>query len=152
VDVLSTTVAAIALVVSVIVFLDNRRQTKAAARLARQPALVYAWDGVSKRWTLSNIGSGPALDVVIIQRIEGQWAHPLRMPEMGVAQEAVVPRLWIEKWDPDPGLGARYRSITGERYMTRTVSDSSQMENGWGDTPPDLWETIEPHWQYRQET
>jgi hypothetical protein len=151
VDAVSATIAGIALVVSVIVFIDNRRQATYAARLARRPALVFTWDGEMRRWTLSNIGNGPALDVVVIQRIEGQWAHPLRMPEMAVAQDTVVPRLWFEKSHHDPGLGARYRSIMGEQYMTRTGDDWSQMEDGWGDAPRALWSGIEPYWRYRDE-
>lgn len=148
-EAVSATAAGIALVVSVIVFIDNRRQAARAARLARRPALVFTWEGDMSRWTLSNIGNGPALDIVVIQRIGGHWSHPLRMPEMAVAQHTVVPRLWIEKWHRDPGLGARYRSITGEMYMTRTEDDWSQMEDGWGDAPPALWSGIEPHWSYR---
>jgi hypothetical protein len=143
----SATIAAIALVVSVIVFVDNRLRAAEAARLARVPTLVFTWDPLRQVWILTNIGNGPALDVVIVQQIGGQWAHPLRMPEMAVQDSNLVPARWV-RWSEDPGLGARYRSITGERYMTKTGGDWSQQLQGWGDVPAILWNEIEPHWRY----
>lgn len=147
-DWLSVVIAAIALVVSVIVFFDHRSREARAARLARRPALVFSWDGDTLRWTLSNIGSGPALDVVILQRIEGSWQHPLRMPEMAVDAANTVPRRWYEAWHDNPGLGARYRSITGEEYATMTGDDRSEIVSGWGELSPGA-APIEPHWRYR---
>jgi hypothetical protein len=143
----SATIAGIALVVSVIVFFENRRRAAEAARLARVPTLVFAWDAAGQTWMLTNIGNGPALDVVILQRIGGQWVRPLRMPEMAVQDSNLVPTRWVG-WSENPGLGARYRSITGERYMTKTGDDWSQQSRGWGDMPPTLWNQIEPHWRY----
>ena len=147
VDVVSTSVAAVALVVSLIVARDTRRREQQAARLARQPALVFDWDGSTKTWRLRNIGNGPALDVVIAQRIGSVWTNPLRMPEMPVDGSEVVPRRWVEKTE-DPGLGARYRSIAGEEYATRTGDDMSQIHPGAGVIPIDN-AAIERHWQYR---
>jgi hypothetical protein len=147
----SAGVAGIALVVSVIVFVDNRLRAIETARLARRPALVFSWDATGSRWTLRNIGNGPALDVVILQRVDAQWVHPLRMPEMATGGETPVPRAWTEKWHKNPGLGARYRSMTGEQYRTRTGDDWSQMAEGWGDMPSALWNQIEPHWDYRDD-
>ena len=144
----SVTIAAVALVVSVIVFADNRLRSVDAARLARVPVLVFAWDAPRHDWTLTNIGNGPALDVVILQRIGGQWVRPLRMPEMAVQDSTIVPARWVEL-NSNPGLGARYRSITGERYMTQTGDDSSKHSRGWGDMPATLWKELEPHWRYR---
>lgn len=148
-ELLSAITAGIALGVSVFVFLDNRRRAIDSARLARRPALVFTWDGAQRQWMLSNIGNGPALDLVILQRVDGAWTHPLRMPEMAAQDDAVVPRAWFERWHRDPGLGARYRSITGEQYMTSTADDWSQMMEGWADVPPSVWAEIEPHWRYR---
>jgi hypothetical protein len=148
-DLASAVIAGIALVVSVIVFVDHRIREVRAARLARRPALVFTWDGPNRVWVLSNIGSGPALDVVILQHVDGRWSHPLRMPEMAVQDAHTVPRLWYEQWDPDPGLGARYRSIGDECYTTRTGDDRSEIREGTGDIPIDLDAPIEPHWKYR---
>ena len=146
-QIFSAAIAGIAFVVSVIVFVDNRLRALEAARLARVPALVFTWVASPRpAWVLTNIGSGPALDVVIVQRIRGQWTHPLRMPEMAVQDTTFVPEGWMS-WGQDPGLGARYRSITGEQYMTKTGDDWSQHSTGWGDMPATLWEEIEPHWQ-----
>lgn len=146
----SATIAGIALAVSVIVFVDNRLRTLEAARLARVPMLAFTWDDPRQSWILTNIGNGPALDVVILQRIRGLWEHPLRMPEMAVQDSNPVPIGWM-RWDENPGLGARYRSITGEQYMTRTGDDWSQHSPGWGDMPATLWNAIEPHWRYRDD-
>jgi hypothetical protein len=145
---LSVIIAGIALAVSVIVFLDNRIRQIRATRLARKPALVFTWDPDRQTWMLNNIGSGPALDVVILQRIEGSWCHPLRMPEMAVDDANTVPRRWSERWHTNPGLGARYRSITGEEYATKTGGDYSEITEGWGKLRPDA-ARVEPHWHYR---
>jgi hypothetical protein len=131
------------------VFLESRAREVRAARLVRKPALVFTWDGVQRTWVLSNIGSGPALDVVIVQRVDGQWRHPLRMPEMAVQDANPVPRLWYEQWHTDPGLGARYRSITEEGYTTETGADRSRIREGVADMPPDLEAGIEPHRRHR---
>jgi hypothetical protein len=149
-QVASAMIAGIALVVSVIVFVDNRLRALEAARLARVPVLAFTWDDPRQSWILTNVGNGPALDVVILQRIGGRWAHPLRMREMAVQDSNVVPIGWM-RWDENPGLGARYRSITGEPYMTRTGDDWSQHSPGWGDMPVALWKEIEPHWRYRDD-
>jgi hypothetical protein len=143
-------IAGVALIVSIIVFVDSRLRELRAARLARKPALIFAWDHQKQTWILTNIGSGPALDVVIVQRIKGEWGHPLRMPEMAVQDENIVPRRWYEYWDNNPGLGARYRSITDEIYSTKTASDRSEIREGSGDFPPELDTQIEPHWRYRE--
>lgn len=149
-QVASATIAGIALVVSVIVFVDNRLRALEASRLARVPMLAFTWDDPRQSWILTNIGNGPALDVVILQRIGGRWVHPLRMREMAVQDSNPVPIGWM-RWDENPGLGARYRSITGEQYMTMTGDDWSQHSPGWGDMPAALWSEIEPHWRYRDD-
>jgi hypothetical protein len=145
----SVLISAIALVVSVVVFVDNRVRQSQAARLGRRPMLVFVWDQGQQQWSLDNIGLGPALDVVAVQRISGQWMHPLRMPELAVGDADVIPRRWIEAWDPDPGLAVRYRSVVGEPYSTRTGDDWSQASEGWRDFPAELWQHVEPHWRYR---
>ena len=142
----SIVISALALAVSAIVFVDNRVRQLQAARLGRRPTLVFVWDHAQQYWTLNNIGLGPALDVVAVQRIDGDWMHPLRMPELAVADSEVVPRRWIG--DRDPGLAVRYRSATGEPYTTRTGDDWSQTSEGWAVFPVKLWEEIEPHWHY----
>lgn len=147
-DVISTSVALLALGVSLVVTRDTRRRQQEAERLARQPALVFEWDGSSMTWFLRNIGNGPALDVVIVQRTNADWVHPLRMPEMSVDGSETVPRRWLERWSMNPGLGARYRSITGEAYVTRTGDDRSEISRGSTTVPVDK-AAIEPHWQYR---
>ena len=145
----SILISAIALVVSIVVFVDNRFRQLQAARLGRRPMLVFVWDHEQQHWSLHSIGLGPALDVVAVQRIQGEWVHPLRVPELAVGGVHVIPRRWIEAWDPDPGLGVRYRSVTGEQYSTQTGDDWSHAYEGWGDFPVELWEDIEPHWRYR---
>lgn len=92
----SVAISVIALVVSVIVFCDNRIRQVQAARLSRRPMLVFVWDGPAEQWVLSNIGLGPALDVVAAQRIRGQWTHALRLPELAVGDNTVV------SWSLDP--------------------------------------------------
>jgi len=145
----SVTISAVALVVSVFVFYDNRVRQLDAARLGRRPMLVFVFDGNAKQWVLSNIGLGPALDVVAAQRIDGEWTRALRLPELAVGDDTVVPGRWVQ-WADNPGLGVRYRSVTGEPYSTRTGDDWSQSAAGWNDFPAQLWQHIEPHWRYRE--
>lgn len=145
---ISIAISAVALVVSVIVFYDNRVRQVNAARLGRRPMLVFVWDAIAQQWVLKNIGLGPALDVVAAQRISGVWAHALRVPELAVGDGSVIPARWVQ-WEANPGLGVRYRSVTGEQYSTRTGDDWSQPADGWGEFPRGLWDHIEPHWLYR---
>jgi len=70
------------------------------------------------------------------------------MPEMAVHGANTVPRRWYERWDANPGLGARYRSITGEMYTTRTGDDYSEIREGWAEMSAEET-TIEPHWRWR---
>jgi hypothetical protein len=72
------------------------------------------------------------------------------MPEMAVQDGHTVPRRWYERWHEDPGLGARYRSITGERYMTMTSGDYSEIREGWGELSADKI-SIEPHLRWRSD-
>ncbi len=147
---LSAVFSGVALLVSVVVFYENRRRSIEAAKLQRRPSLVFAWDHEQGHWDLDNIGNGPALDVVIVQRIDGQWALPLRMPELPAGGRGIVPRRWLEQRHDDPGLAARYRSVTAEPYMTETGDDVSTITEGWGTLPAALWGDVEPHWRYRR--
>jgi hypothetical protein len=144
----SVAISALAFAVSLIVFVGNRVRQLRDARLGRRPTLIFVWDHPQQHWRLSNIGLGPALDVVAVQRIRGDWVHPLRMPELAVGDTEAVRRRWIDAWDPDPGLAVRYRSVTGEPYATRTGDDWSQTSEGWSDFSDEVWQDIEPHWQY----
>lgn len=146
---LSAVISTLAFAVSVFVFIDNRRRAVETARLQRRPALVFAWNPEEQYWELNNIGNGPALDVVVLQGAGDSWTLPLRMPELAVGGDAVIPRRWLEQRFSDPALAARYRSVTGEPYMTETRSDVSTMSEGWERLPMDVWDNIEPHWRYR---
>ncbi len=144
----SAIAASLALIVSIVVYAETRARERRNAQLGRRPALVFRWDDKQHLWELSNIGSGPALDVVVLQRVSGQWGHPLRMWELAADGKQSVPRRWVEAWDTNPGLGARYRSAVGEPYSTRTANDWSQLSEGWTELE-DTGVEIEPHWRYR---
>jgi hypothetical protein len=148
-EVASAIIAAVALTVSVLVFLDNRAREQRAARLARRPALVFTWDEVHGVWQLRNIGNGPALDVLILQRADRVWDHPLRMRELAADATDTVPRRWYEEWHKDPELGANYLSVAEEKYSTKTGCDRSRIDTGW--LAVDTADEIEPHWRYRDE-
>ena len=147
-DTMNAIAAAIALVVSIIVFMETRARERRNTRLARRPVLVFAWDAGRQVWELRNIGNGPALDVVILQHVGNQWSHPLRMPELSVNGTAVVPRRWYECWDKDPGLGACYRSSVDEPYSTVTGNDWSHLKDGWQELSVARKANVEPHWKY----
>ena len=128
-----TGIAALAVAISIVSFVITRAQARKAERFGRRPALVVRSNKQRTEWKIENIGNGPALDVILLQRVDEEW-NPLRMPELPADGSAPIPSTWLR---PDhSALRIRYRSIVEkERYVTRVDGDCTTMSEGWDDLP-----------------
>lgn len=143
---IKTGVAAVAVVVSVGSAVITRRQVRKAERFGRRPVLVVRTNKQRTEWEIENIGKGPALDVVLLQCVEGKW-RPLQMPELAADGSAPIPSSWLE--ENHSRLMARYRSIgDDERYVTSSDGDRSTMATGWEKVPA-IEEPLPSHRDYR---
>ena len=66
---------------------------------------------------MRNIGNGPALNVIVAQRKDGQWFNPVRVRPM--AKEQAETLEWLGRVN-DTGLGVVYVDSEG-LYYTSTV-------------------------------
>src|ERR1700733_5358698 len=91
-DMITTALSATALIVSVFTFALNYRHNLRAAVLSRKPVLVFTYDG-RRGWILKNVGSGPALNVIVAQCKNNQWFNPVRIPPL--AKDAEFVPIWL---------------------------------------------------------
>jgi hypothetical protein len=66
-------------------------------------------------WSLTNVGYGPALNVIVAQReSEGEWSKPVRVPPLALGGNIRLE--WLDhtniKW-----LGSAYTDIDGRGYF-----------------------------------
>jgi hypothetical protein len=138
-NVISVIIAAAALVVSIVNFIVSQRQIKSAARLNRRPRLVFV---KNERGHLSirNIGSGPATEVAIVQRVDETWDRPLRLPPIavGAPDPIPIPRGWLPTGNR--ALAVRYQSSVKEPYATL------QKDDGTEEYPADWDQLIHVDW------
>jgi hypothetical protein len=129
-DVLTLAVSTLALSVSAVALLRN------AVNWAR-PVLVFVYDG-TRGWVLSNIGNGPALNLVVAQKrpgISGRdgWFRPVRVPPLAASHEAVLD--WLQHTN-DTGLGVEYEDVEGRKYCAHCGADLTRIRRGplfpWG--------------------
>jgi hypothetical protein len=88
---------------------------------ARKPVLVFVFGDEHDRteWVLRNVGNGPALNVLVAVRSQGEWFNPVRVPPL--AKDASFRLTWVMPYD-QVGLGASYGDFEGRRY-TATLGD-----------------------------
>lgn len=98
-----------------------------SARLNRKPVLVFEYDG-SRGWILRNVGNGPALNILMAQKVVGGgWFNPVRIPPISKDGE------FIPKWlghVNSTGLGAIYTDSEGAAYTSICGNDLSRIEKG----------------------
>jgi hypothetical protein len=96
-----------------------------------KPALVFVYTEIG--WQIQNIGSGPALNIIIGKKEEGiassngQWSQPVRIPPL--KKDAA----FHLHWDPESnsyGLGATYEDMWGRRYTTTCGNDLNRIRRG----------------------
>jgi hypothetical protein len=97
-----------------------------------RPTLVFAYNDVTG-WELQNIGSGPALNIVIalkehgVDSKSGKWTKPVRIPPMKKDGSFHL------HWDPfnnTHGLGATYEDMWERPYTTTCGRDLNQIRRG----------------------
>jgi hypothetical protein len=92
-----------------------------------KPALIASYSGDSG-WHRRNIGSGPALNVVVVQRREsGDWFDPVRVPPLAAGDQLHL--FWMEhtnvRW-----IGAAYTDIDGRPYSSECADDLTRIRAG----------------------
>jgi hypothetical protein len=126
-DVVGFSVSITALVLSVVSFVANFNLTHQSAVLARKPVLVFQYNG-EMGWTLRNVGSGPALDVMVAKReSSGPWHEPVRAP--AISKDGEIKLYWLGQTNAR-SLGASYADFEGVRYTTISEADVSQVKKG----------------------
>ena len=86
---LSNTIAAVALILSLVTFGLAQRSTSAADRRSRIPVLVFVYDS-SGYWILRNVGNGPALNITLATKAmhdDRDWQNPTTIPPIGRGSE-----------------------------------------------------------------
>jgi hypothetical protein len=149
---MSLALSIVALVVSILTFALNFRAGRLAERRGRMPVLVFEWQ--SNGWVLNNVGSGPALNVIVAQGkgdpprkgillqrgVHEPWFNPVQLPPL--ARDAQYPLSWIAE---ESGLGATYADALGATYTAKCGNDRSITFDG---VHIPVWQDgVRPHWQ-----
>lgn len=114
---ISVVISVAALVLSAATFGVSLWVGHRATVRARKPVLAFVDDPATDCWTLQNIGNGPALNVFVAQRQDGEWFNPVRVRPM--AKDQVQALEWLGRVN-ETGLGAEYADAEGQVY-TSTV-------------------------------
>jgi hypothetical protein len=117
----------------------NRRTDLRVVR----PVLVFVYK--EEGWYVSNVGNGPALDIVVAQQVpRRQWEKAVRIPPLGKDREFKLH--WLED-DNIHGLGATYSSFDGLRYTSECHNDLTTVKSR--DRFP-RFDVIEQEWKLRK--
>lgn len=97
-----------------------------------KPALVFVFDH-EVGWEIQNIGSGPALNIIIAKKEGGiisptvDWMQPVRVPPLKKDGKFGL------HWDPEnntDGLGSTYEDMWGRKYTTTCGDDLNVIRRG----------------------
>jgi len=122
-------VSAAALVVSIGSCTLSYNLSRQSAVTSVLPVLVFQYDRNSG-WSLRNVGSGPALNVLVAMKKDDRadWTQPMRIPPLSKDGQ-----FSLQKW-PFYGsarmLGATYFDVQQRRYSTTCVNDVSSINEG----------------------
>lgn len=142
-DVLSIILSGLALVVSLVTFGLNYKTSLDNSVLARKPVLIFEYES-KDGWGLRNIGTGPALNVLVAQRgQDGKWFYPVRIPPL--SKEGRFPLKWLGHIN-STDLGATYSDTENLPYTAICANDLSKVAEGTGFGP---WteEQITKYWR-----
>ncbi|ADG14250.1 hypothetical protein BC1002_0142 [Paraburkholderia atlantica] len=119
--------SALALAFSVFSLWFNFRSSLHAAMLSRKPVLVFEYDG-REGWILRNIGNGPAMNVIVAQRLKtAKWVNPIRVPPL--AKDGSLVLQWLGHVNTT-GLGATYDDSENTKYTSTCRQDLTRVESG----------------------
>jgi hypothetical protein len=89
--------------------------------------LAFEYDK-GRGWILKNIGTEPALDIVVAERFRnGEWISPIRIPPLGPGEK--FPLDWQGHANVDI-LGATYKSSSGQVFSAICENDLTKIEAG----------------------
>src|SRR6266404_1422855 len=126
-DLVTAALSSTALLLSVVTFALNYRQSRRNAIVSRKPVLVFEYDG-DNGWALRNVGAGPALNVVVAQkRVGGEWFNPVRVPPLSKDGKFVL--LWLNHVNTT-GLGATCTDTEQLPYTSTCGNDLSKTFKG----------------------
>ena len=119
-------IAAGAVVISIASLAISWTISRSNTRSSIRPVVVFAYDP-DEGWHVTNVGTGPALNVIIAQRRQQQWFSPVRVPPL--LKEGSFKLSWCLH-DNVHGLGALYEDADGRRYTSICGNDLSQSFKG----------------------
>ncbi|MGF6975382.1 hypothetical protein QFZ94_003832 [Paraburkholderia sp. JPY465] len=114
---------------SAFTYLLTRRDTARKAVLDRKPALVFVYDG-AVGWILRNVGSGPALNIVVAQKLTRttkEWCNPVRVPPL--SKDGKFDLEWLQHVNTT-GLGATYTDSANIPYSSTCGKDLNVTHEG----------------------
>lgn len=128
-------------ILSVIAIAISWTMFKLTARASIRPVLAFEYPA-DEGWKVKNIGSGPALNVLIAQKEHGKWINPVRIPPMSKDGSLIL--TWCLH-DNVRGLGALYEDVDGRKYTSTCGNDLSRFFVGhlfgpWGE------DKVGKHW------
>lgn len=143
-DDIKTLISGVAVLVSITALVISLFTTRRAAIAGRRPVLVFDYDSTIG-WRVRNIGSGPALNVIVAQRkVGGEWFNPVRIPPL--ARDGEFTLRWCLHVN-DTGLGAVY-SDTGSLPYTSTCGNDLSVTCSGHALPKWAEHEIGRHWNH----
>lgn len=118
-----TLLSGISVVISLAAFALSYRLSLKVSTSAIKPILVFVYNG-TVGWKLRNIGSGPALNVIVAQRKHDEWFNPVRVPPLSKDDELIL--RWLGHVN-DTSLGAAYNDFQNRLYSTKCSNDLSEV-------------------------
>jgi hypothetical protein len=125
-DIITVAISMVALIVSITTLVLNYRNQRKGATLGRKPVLIFEYQRETG-WTLRNIGNGPALDVVVAQRLKGEWFNPVRVPPL--SKDGKMTLGWLGHVN-NTGLGSIYADTEGLPYTVICGKDRNTHSDG----------------------
>jgi hypothetical protein len=89
--------------------------------------LVFVDDPERGCWALHNVGNGPALNVLVAQRRDGQWFNPVLTPPL--SKDSARPLPWLGRVNTT-GLGASYSDFEDRGYTSTLGGERSRTYEG----------------------
>lgn len=132
----------VAILVSLVSFSLSFFQTSISSKTQVRPIVVIVYDGAIG-WIARNVGSGPALNIVVAQRAsEGGWKKPVRIPPLATSTDFHL--RWLGHTNTE-AIGVAYEDLQGRTYTSVCRNDLSSVRDGYHLTQ---WEEREigRHW------
>ena len=124
---LPAAISIVALSFSIISFALSYSLSRSSAIISTRPVLVFEYDR-EIGWMIKNVGSGPALNVLVAQKEVGRaWFNPVRVPPVA-SGGAFVPN-WLGHTNTT-GLGVTYFDVRNVAYTSTTGNDLTEISVG----------------------